>query len=36
MINGTVYSSYLNGKVQSFRFRESAVDTKLGYTSSLR
>ncbi len=27
---------YLNGEVQSFPFEESAVDTKLGYTSSLR
>ncbi|GCA81902.1 hypothetical protein MiTs_03921 [Microcystis aeruginosa NIES-2521] len=35
MINGTVYSIYLNGEVQSFPFEESAVDTKLGYTSSL-
>lgn len=27
------YSSYLNGEVQIFRFREPVVDTKLGYTS---
>jgi hypothetical protein len=26
-------SSYLNGEVQIFGFRESVVDTKLGYTS---
>ncbi len=36
MINGTVYSIYLNGEVQSFPFEESVVNIKLGYTLSLR
>jgi len=30
-----IYSSYLNGEVQSFCFGESVVDTKSCYTSSL-
>ncbi|AKV65787.1 hypothetical protein [Microcystis panniformis] len=36
VISGECYSSYLHGEIGSFPFGESVVNTKLGYTSSLR